>query len=119
MGTTRAKVTAGAIAKPSPPPIEKMLMPVVRRSPLARFALRAASGWKAATPRPLRPNAASTIAYCVACAPNARAAPASKMLAGNSQAIARRSASWPKSGCTTDEVALIANTRPAADALEK
>src|SRR5262249_19124422 len=55
----------------------------------------------------------------MACAPHARDAPANRMLAGNNQGIARRSASWPKTGWTTDEVALIANTKPAAAALEK
>src|SRR5262249_40972039 len=40
------------------------------------------------------------------------------MLAGSSQPIASRSASWPKTGCTTEDVALIAKTRPAAAAFE-
>ena len=63
-------------------------MPVVRRSPLARLALRAASGWKAATPSPLRPNAASTDRVARRLGSQRQAAPASRMLAGNSQAIA-------------------------------
>ena len=52
-------MTSGPVAMPRFPPVEKMLIPVARRSPEANAAARAPSGWNAATPRPWNATAAA------------------------------------------------------------
>ena len=59
--STSGVVSSGPSAKPAFPPTENMLIPRPRLVPAAKFAKRAASGWKAATPSPL-----SAIATAVA-----------------------------------------------------
>ncbi len=52
--------TSGPAAKPAFPPTMNQARPVAVRSPEMRFATRAASGWKAAMPRPEPTMQAST-----------------------------------------------------------
>ena len=56
---TSGVMTSGPVAIPRFPPVEKMLMPVARRSPEASAAARDPSGWNAATPRPWNATAAA------------------------------------------------------------
>src|SRR5581483_11098926 len=88
-------------------------MPDAGRRPLANAANFAPSGWKAATPRPVRKTNTSTSPYTWVSAASAVPAPARPTPAGSSQMAPRRSETSPNSGCTREE-AIVAHSITAA-----
>ena len=109
-------MTSGPIAIPRFPPVEKMLMPVARRSPEASAAARAPSGWNAATPRPWNATAAAMSGYVGATPARPMPIPEAATPTGTSHGEGFRSAKYPKSGWTTDDAIVAARTRPPAAA---
>src|ERR671935_3123355 len=101
------------------PPIEKRLIPLARRRPLAYAANFDPSGWYAATPRPDATTSDRTSQYEGAAAASAIPRPATATPLGSSQSAPRRSDHAPKTGWTSDDDAAEPSTSMAASVYER
>jgi len=94
--------STGASANPTFPPTENQLIPTWL-PPLTARAIRAASGWYAATPSPDNAAASQLSQYDGPTPTSAIPSPAVVMATGISQISGRRSVSTPNTGWTTED----------------
>src|SRR6266516_2227833 len=112
--STSGVVAVGPSAYPTLPPIEKRLIPLARRLPLAKAANFEPSGWYAATPKPETTTRRRTSQYDGEAAATAIPIPATATPVGSSQSAPRRSDQAPKSGWISEEDAAEASISAAA-----
>ncbi len=91
------------------PPSENQLMPMWLPAVTAR-AIRAASGWYAATPRPESAKAIQVSAYASVSPDRAMPSPAAAMPPEISHGMGLRSVRAPKAGWTTQDSSVAAST---------